>query len=239
MATVEYGARPHDRGYNSNKYFRKQAESYAQQLMTGYPDADNTKDTIFSATQSLREGDWKTCTDLILGLRSWNLFLNPQEVKKIISKRIKDEALRTYLLTYSSNFDSIKLDRLSELFEMEKNSIHSIVSKMIINEDFKASWDQPTDSLVLHRKEPSHLQLLALQFADKVGQLVHYNENMLNNGLHGENKNRDRDGYRGNNQANKDGASSYRGGRGGRARGRGGGQGRRYNRGGFRPNTSY
>ena len=30
---------------------------------------------------------------------------------------------------------------------------------MIINEELKASWDEPTNSLVLHQTEPTRLQV--------------------------------------------------------------------------------
>ena len=46
---------------------------------------------------------------------------------------------------------------------MDGDLVHSEVSKMIINEELKASWDEPTNSLVLHQTEPTRLQNLALQ----------------------------------------------------------------------------
>lgn len=35
-------------------------------------------------------------------------------------------------------------------------------------QELHASWDQTTEAVVLHKVEPSHLQALALQYADKV-----------------------------------------------------------------------
>jgi translation initiation factor 3 subunit C len=46
--------------------------------------------------------------------------------------------------------------------------VHSLISKMIINKEIQASWDQPTATLVMHKAQSSRLQLLALQLADKV-----------------------------------------------------------------------
>jgi len=46
--------------------------------------------------------------------------------------------------------------------------VHGLVSKMIFNKEIQASWDQPTGTLVLHKAQPSRLQLLALQLAEKV-----------------------------------------------------------------------
>ena len=48
------------------------------------------------------------------------------------------------------------------------NSVHAVVSKMIINEELMASLDQPTQCIIMHRSEPSRLQSIALQLSDKV-----------------------------------------------------------------------
>lgn len=50
---------------------------------------------------------------------------------------------------------------------------------MMISEELHASWDQPTGSVVLHKVEPTKLQALALQFADKAAAFVENNERML------------------------------------------------------------
>ena len=65
------------------------------------------------------------------------------------------------------------------MFELEVNSVHALVSKMIINEELMASMDQPSQCIVMHRSEPSRLQSIALQLSDKVSQLVENNERLL------------------------------------------------------------
>jgi translation initiation factor 3 subunit C len=65
------------------------------------------------------------------------------------------------------------------MFEMAKNEVHSVVSKKMISRELYASWDQPTETLVLCRVEPRSLQVLALQFAEKVAGLVGANEHLL------------------------------------------------------------
>lgn len=44
---------------------------------------------------------------------------------------------------------------------------------------FQASLDEPTSCLVMHRTEPSSLQSLSLQLADKLYNLVENNERIL------------------------------------------------------------
>ena len=53
------------------------------------------------------------------------------------------------------------------------------MSKMMINEELHASWDQPTNCVVMNQVEPSRLQSLALQFAEKANTFVENNEKLL------------------------------------------------------------
>ena len=54
------------------------------------------------------------------------------------------------------------------MFELTSRQINAVISKMILNDELKASWDKPTELLVLHRAESTKLQSLAKQTADKV-----------------------------------------------------------------------
>ena len=64
------------------------------------------------------------------------------------------------------------------MFDIEVTTVHSQISKMIINEELMASLDEPTKAVVMHRTEPSRIQSLALQLADKVNMLLDYNERL-------------------------------------------------------------
>ena len=48
------------------------------------------------------------------------------------------------------------------MFDLEKESVHAIVSQMVYKEELMASLDEPTQCMVMHRTEPSRLQSLAL-----------------------------------------------------------------------------
>merc|ERR1712110_1167216 len=132
---------------------------------------------------------------------------------------------------YSKVYDSISVVTLSEMFDLEKESVHAIVSQMVYKEELMASLDEPTQCMVMHRTEPSRLQSLALQLSDKITQLVENNERLLElrPGWQSNWKGRDGDKHGGDNrQGGYQNRGDNQGGRGGR----GGGNFGRGNRGG-------
>merc|ERR1712184_47134 len=117
------------------------------------------------------------------------------------------------------------------MFDLEKESVHAIVSQMVYKEELMASLDEPTQCMVMHRTEPSRLQSLALQLSDKITQLVENNERLLElrPGWQSNWKGRDGDKHGGDNrQGGYQNRGDNREGRGGR----GGGNFGRGNRGG-------
>ena len=40
---------------------------------------------------------------------------------------------------------------LSDMYELDVNRVHAIVSKMIINEELMASLDQPSQCIIMHK----------------------------------------------------------------------------------------
>ncbi len=57
----------------------------------------------------------------------WNLFHNSDKVKAMVVKRIQEESLRTYLLTYSTVYSTVSIGSLAEMFEMEKKAVHALM----------------------------------------------------------------------------------------------------------------
>merc|ERR1712083_807167 len=97
----------------------------------------------------------------------------------MLSHKIQEETLRTYLFTYSKVYNSMGIETLGKMFDLDKQGVHAIVAKMIINEELMASMDEPSECMVMHRTEPSRLQSLSLQLSDKLAQLVENNERLL------------------------------------------------------------
>ena len=173
----------------------------------------------------------------------WNRIPGPgavERVKAMLEERIKREGLRTYLFAFSPFYDSLSLPQLCGMFEMERSTAHSIISKMMIYGDLHATWDQPTETIVIQRVESSHLQVLALQYAERLERLVGANESMywLKSGGGRDGGDRkggdgeDRGGRGGGGRGGDGGGWNQAGGR--RGRGRGRGRGGRGGGGGYR-----
>jgi len=221
-----------------SKPFRRLLDYFDRQVFTGPP--ENTRDCIVAAARALMSGDWKKTVDILLNLKAWDLIPNSDFVKAMLRRKIQEEGLRTYLFTYSQYYDSLGLNELSAIFELTSNTVHSIISKMMINEELHASWDQPTASIVMHKVEPTRLQALSLQFSEKASIFVENNERLMDyrsggyaggyvkssrDGQHGQSGWTDRSGQYG-------GGSGYdrRRGQGGSGSGGGGGGGYRRDR---------
>lgn len=164
-----------------SRSFHYQLKQSEKASLVGPP--ENTREHVVAASRAMLAGDWKKCRDYIvndkMNQKVWNLFRNAENVKNMVVRRIQEESLRTYLLMYSTVYTTVSLQKLATLFELEKKQIHSVISKMIIQEELSATLDQPTDCLIMHRVEPSRLQMLALNLTDKIQMLAENNEQVL------------------------------------------------------------
>lgn len=177
MAAHEFDARRR----MISKTFYQQLRSSERQSLVGPP--ESMREHVVAASKAMRNGNWLACRNFIINekmnAKVWDLFYQADKVRTMLTKLIKEEALRTYLFTYSNVYDSISMHTLAEMFELEHPLVHSVISKMIINEELMASLDDPTQTVVMHRSEPSRLQSLALQLADKVSNFIDSNERIL------------------------------------------------------------
>lgn len=177
MAAHEFDARRR----MISKNFHHVLRVSERQPLVGPP--ESMREHVVAACKAMKVGNWRACYNFIINdkmnAKVWDLFYNSNSVRDMIKQKIQEESLRTYLFSYSNVYDSLSLDILASMFELDKAVVHSIVSKMIINEELMASLDEPAQSVVMHRTEPSRLQSLALQLAEKMASLVDQNERTL------------------------------------------------------------
>ncbi|KAL6745259.1 eukaryotic translation initiation factor 3c [Haematococcus lacustris] len=152
-----------------SKSFHRILDTYNRQMFTGPP--ENVRDHVMSATRSLMRGDWRKAYAYVTALT--------EALLAMLREKLQAEALRTYLFTYSPQYNSLSLDQLCTMFDLPEKKVYSIVSKMMIAEELQGSWDQPTRTIVMHSMDASRMQQLAVQFADKALVLVDLNERAL------------------------------------------------------------
>lgn len=164
-----------------SKTFYQQLRSSERQSLVGPP--ESMREHVVAAAKAMRCGNWQACVNFIvnkkMNTKVWDLFYESDRVREMLVKFIKEESLRTYLFTYSNVYTSLSIPSLAQMYDLPVQKVHSLISKMIINEELMASLDDPTETVVMHRSEPSRLQALAMQFVDKVTNLVDVNEKIF------------------------------------------------------------
>lgn len=124
-----------------SRSFYNQLRKNEEQPLVGLP--ESMREHVVAASKAMRVGNWKACRDFIINdkmnTKVWNLFYQANKVREMLVQKIREESLRAYLFTYSHVYDVISLATLSEMFDLENNIVHSIISKMIINEELMVS----------------------------------------------------------------------------------------------------
>ena len=171
-------------GYDAKKRvisrsFRRIMDFYDRQVFNGPP--ESPKDHIVAAARALQNAQADEAYNFILQLRCWEVYPDPENVKQILEKNIREVALQTFLLKNSGSFASVSVEFLAKTVGLSEKSVHTVVSRMMINEELHSCWHQPSGTVVMHQSEANKLQSLVLQYADKVETFVAENERTFEN----------------------------------------------------------
>ncbi|KAJ1918413.1 Translation initiation factor 3 subunit c [Mycoemilia scoparia] len=179
-AMAAAGSNAEARKKSLSKTFRRLLDFNERQVFTGPP--ESTRDFIMAASKALATGDWDQCSDYINQIKIWNLIPESDNIKDMLLGKIKVEALRTYLFTYSAHYESLTLGFLVDMFSLTSQQVNSILSRMIYNEEIEASLDEVSRTVVFNHNnvEPSsRLHQAALALVDKATNMVDSNERVF------------------------------------------------------------
>jgi translation initiation factor 3 subunit C len=164
-----------------SKPFRRLLDYHERQVFTGPP--ETTRDHIMQAAKALLNGDWTNSRDLLLSIKIWSLMANPEKIKEMLTQKVQEEGLRTYLFNYGPCYQSVAVETLAKLFDLSPRKVSGVVSKLIATEEIAAALDQKTNSVVFRQGiELSRLQALALALSEKAAQLAERNERLAAGG---------------------------------------------------------
>ncbi|KAK3296317.1 eukaryotic translation initiation factor 3 subunit C [Chaetomium fimeti] len=175
---AQIGSSPDIKKRVISKTYRRMLEYHERQIFTGPP--ENTRDHVMQASKALAAGEWKKATHFIHSIKIWDLMPSAEEIKAMLAKQIQEEGLRTYLFTYAPFYDTLAIETLSTMFELDSVKVSAVVSKMISHEELAAALDQVTKTVIFRKGvELSRLQSLALALSDKASALIETNERTL------------------------------------------------------------
>jgi len=173
-----------------SRLFRRMWEHFQRQAFNGPPEV--TRDLIMAATRALTKGDWEACAASVKKLRLWDsLRANgggeqvKTHVQALLLARIQEEALRTYLITYSAHFVNLSHDHLAGMFNLSPTTVSKVASSLMVNEQLQAAWDEPAGLLVVEQVQANKMQKAALAFTDKALVFLDQNERLLDFQTHG------------------------------------------------------
>ncbi|KAJ2782298.1 Translation initiation factor 3 subunit c [Coemansia interrupta] len=173
-------ANPEARRAPISRVFRRMLDFNERQVFLGPP--ENTRDHIMASAKALAEGDWEAARDYIQDIKIWSLLPDCEEIKEMLASKIQIEALRTYLFTYSTQFESIGLEDLSVMFGMSKSKVYSLLTRMVYRSELQASLDEVSGVLIFNManfEASSRMQQTALTLSNKVNAFADINERMF------------------------------------------------------------
>ncbi|KAK0804932.1 Translation initiation factor 3 subunit c [Friedmanniomyces endolithicus] len=132
-----------------SKSYRRMLEYHKRQIFTGPP--ENTRDHVMQASKALAAGEWKRAGEFIIGIKIWELLPDSEGIKAMLEQQIQEEGLRTYLFTYAPFYDTLRVARLAEMFELKEQKVTALVSKMIHHEELAAALDQVSGAIIFRK----------------------------------------------------------------------------------------
>lgn len=226
-----------DKKHIISKSFRRLMDNHSRQAFNGPP--EDIRDTVMAISKQLKYGDWQKAYTYIERLDVWKMLQNKTKILLGLKKKIKEVALQTYLIYFSSQYKTIGVEYLMNMFELSEKDTYRICSELVTEDQLQGAWDHTSKCIVIDAKQPTKLQIDGTKYITKSESFLEQNERLLNQrfGTYNRrnaggrgwtdfsaNKNKRNNNYRKNNNNNRrnnnnNNRSGFRGGFGGRSGG--------------------
>jgi len=141
---------------------------------------ETNRDRIMVAGKELQQGNWRKCYDGLLSTTIWaRLTQNAAKAKENLLVKVKEQAFKCYLLTIQNIYDSVNIESIAKDFELDKDYVHSMISKLVFNKEIKAYLDIDSNCLIFEKGDVNKLESKAITLADRVATLLANNEKIM------------------------------------------------------------
>lgn len=162
------------------KLFKSKLEFHERQFFTGPP--ESIKDHIVYALIALQKGDWHKAYNLLSSIKIWRLFPDNQQLLAMLKHQLQIEGLRTYVFSYRSIYTKLSLPKLALIFELPRDTVEEIVSKMLAHDISGTISGNFINFNASTEPQRTRLQELAIIMNEKAGLLKDKNEKTQLNG---------------------------------------------------------
>lgn len=165
-----------ERKMYQSRHLKRLIDAVERNVFTG--PAENTREALVMAAQSLALSDWETSARLCFAIKVWETIPNfENSICPMILDHIKKSALCTFIYSFGSSFESLSIAYLAETFEIEVNTVTDLVIRLIQESGIVASLDCD-QKFVLWKTgvELSKVQEMTMSLSDKIQVIIDRND---------------------------------------------------------------
>lgn len=153
--------------------FRKLIDSADNTLFNGPP--EQSRDYIVNATRALYHGEWRRAVEYLFGAhKMWKLIPEFEEVKSVLTNKIKEVAFKVLMFRNSRFYESYSIADLGDLFDLPETEIKTLVSKLIIREKFNVCIKQKDNVIQINETPMNEIQSLISVYKEHAISIKNY-----------------------------------------------------------------
>mmetsp|Transcript_30561 Transcript_30561/g.46857 ORF Transcript_30561/g.46857 Transcript_30561/m.46857 type:complete len:903 (+) Transcript_30561:26-2734(+) len=145
-----------------NRNFRKLIEQYDLKGIQFV--AQNSRDYIVFAARNLHLSQWQEAFDHISQIKVFSKideFKPGQPLRQALKDRLKEVALKIYLIESQDQYESYSLPQLEKQFDLSSTAVQKEASQLILQGTISASVDPKAKTLVYSREQKHEMQSLS------------------------------------------------------------------------------